>query len=189
MPVSREYVHRVLQKTRKKGAKLGRMCDLLNKYHNINGNCSAAEGFRHCGIDLTDCPVPSFQPLVEFQQRFLARTLLSFEAMEKGQLNIDGSLLEPRRITAHGSSNKHGAFLSTCVTHCEGKRDSSWDTIRIDGVSIRHAVLEWYINTSTNPESLEKFFTIENNTTVLKDANRTKVHPQQGNRVYVDCAL
>ena len=189
MPVSTDLLQRAQRLTHRRSSNLQRTCDTFNKYLNVNGNCSAAEGFTHCGIDLTDCPVTTFAPLVDFQRRFLNRTLSAFEAAATTGINLDGTVARPSVKPSPEVETHHGAFLSSCITHCEGKRDSSWDTIKIDNVSIRHAVLEWYFHTSKNPQSLESFYTSDDGYIVLRDKSRTKVLSKRSNRIYVDCAL
>ena len=188
MPVSLDHLDRIRRLTAKKGDALQKTCDILNKYLNVNGNCSAAEGFRHCGIDLTDCPVNKFSPLVHFQKIFLNRTLQAMN-LSSNKLNSDGFIIPRDNLPSVERQCHNGAFLTSCVTHCEGKRDSSWNTIKIDGVSIRDAVLEWYFYTSKNKESLKPFYFEENGEIVLNDVHKTKILSPKTNRVYIDCIL
>ena len=188
MPVSEDRHERILRLTKRKDVSLQKTCDNINTYLNANGNCSAVEGFKHCGIDLTDCPMSKFKPLVEFQKTFLNRTLQAMN-LSPSSVNVDGSIELRKDLPRAERHSHHGAFLTSCITHCEGKRDSSWDTIKIQGTSIRHAVLEWYFHTSRNPRSLDQFYDLQDNQIILKDKARTKVPSRRSDRVYVDCML
>ena len=109
---------------------------VLQQDYDVNGNCSAVYGYEHCGMNLNYCPVSKFQPFVNYQKLFL-NTILT----------------NPAFTNATGN----GGFLTSCITHCEGKKDNTWRTLRIGNVTLGEAAVDWYLSPSDTP-SMRKVY-------------------------------
>ena len=46
------------------------------------------------------------------------------------------------------TSESNGAFLDSCLTHCQSLSDKSWNLIEVGGQSARKTFSNWYFKTS-----------------------------------------
>ncbi|KAH3760039.1 pectin acetylesterase [Pelomyxa schiedti] len=96
-----------------------------------NGNCSAAPGWNSCSNHLLSCTPDQVQVYMDYGDTFL-QTINSTYVFTK-----DGN----------------GAFISSCFTHGYEIYTYSWQSVTIDGVTMRDAFSKWWYSESTTPAS------------------------------------
>ena len=87
----------------------------------INGGCGAAKSFYGCAHDIETCSVSQVNLAQQYADDFVA-TLTSSQTLRNTQ---------------------NGAFIHTCMTHCEAFTDS-WSALEIQGTTMQRAVSLWW---------------------------------------------
>jgi len=96
----------------------------------MNGNCSAAPGWKKCSKDVASCGAEQVHKLNEYIQDFQA-------------------ILAMNPSTSRGGN---GAFIHSCFTHCEALSNPQWSGFEINGVSMQQAVSKWW-QSNADPSS------------------------------------
>jgi hypothetical protein len=89
----------------------------------INGNCSAVPGFECLNWGgYANCSSRQMAPVLRWEGDFMQR-IFSIPAF--------------RQVP-------HGAFISSCFTHCEGQDDRGFTSIVVQGINMSTAVSRWW---------------------------------------------
>jgi len=53
------------------------------------------------------------------------------------------------------ASQSNGAFLDSCLTHCQSLNSHSWDNYKVKGQTMRETFADWYFNRSGEDKEVD----------------------------------